>query len=244
MLTPMDHTIVDELKKVMAQDARVHAMWIGGSVAEGYDDELSDIDVWLDIDDGHDEAVFESIETFLKTKGELDVNFGEGVTPPFSHKVYHVAHMDPLHFIEVTLHSHSHQFGLFDRLRKIKVLFDKDDTTTFEPLDEASYNKMLKERRQFLVEKIKLGELSVRKELRRQQFPDAMHNYQFWLVEPIIELVRIKHAPFKISHGLKHASRDLPKDSVAEIESLYAISSLNDLAHKIDEVKALVKKYS
>jgi predicted nucleotidyltransferase len=240
----MDHKIVEELKEVMEQDARVHAMWIGGSVAEGYDDELSDIDIWIDIDDGYDEAVFESIETFLKSRGVLDVNFSEGITPPFSHRIYHLAHMDSLHFIEATLHSHSHKFGLFDSLRKIKVLFDKDDSTKFEPFDEVSYQNMLEERKQFLIEKIKLGELSVKKELQRKQFPDAMHNYQFWLVEPVIELARIKHAPLKITHGLKHGSRDLPKDTVAEIESLYIISSLDDLNQKIDEVKAMLKKYS
>ncbi len=42
----MDHTIVKELKDIMEQDAAVHAMWIAGSVAEGYNDELSDIDVY------------------------------------------------------------------------------------------------------------------------------------------------------------------------------------------------------
>jgi predicted nucleotidyltransferase len=240
----MDHTIVDELTEVMEQDEAVHAMWIAGSVAEGHNDELSDIDVWLDIDDGQDEAVFGSIEKFLLSKGKLGINFGEGATPPFSHKVYHLAHMNPNHFIEINLHSHSHQFGLFDSLRKIKVLFDKDGSTKFKPFDKASYDKMLQERKQFLIEKIALGEQSVRKEITRQQFMDALHNYQFWLVEPVVELARIKYAPLKITYGLKHGSRDLPKDTVKEIKSLYIIRSLDDLSYKIEEVKDMVKKYS
>jgi predicted nucleotidyltransferase len=184
----MNYTIVEELKKVIEQHNDVHAMWIAGSVAEGYNDELSDIDLWLDIDDGQDEAVFDSIEKFLQSKGELDINFSEGVTPPFSHTVYHLAHMNPNHFIEVTLHAHSHEFGLFDSLRKIKVLFDKDGSTKFKAFDKDSYDKMLRERKQFLIEKIIFGEQSVRKEITRRQFMDALHNYQFWLVEPIIEL--------------------------------------------------------
>lgn len=239
----MDHTIVEELKEVMEQDATVHAMWIAGSVAEGYADELSDIDVWLDIDDGQDKAVFGSIEKFLQSKGELDINFSEGVTPPISHTVYHLAHQNPNYFIEITLHSHSNNIGLFDSLRKIKVLFDKDGTTKFKPFDKVSYDKMLEERKQFLIEKITFGEQSVRKEITRRQFMDALHNYQFWLVEPIIELARIKHAPLKVTYGLKHGSRDLPEDTVKEIESLYIIKSLDDLNNKIEEVRALVKKY-
>jgi len=240
----MDHTIVEELKKIMEQDEAVHAMWIAGSVAEGYDDELSDIDLWLDIDDGKDKAVFSSIEKFLSTKGELDINFSEGVTPPYSHSVYHLARMNPYHFIEITLHSHSNEIGLFDSLRKIKVLFDKDGTTNFKPFDKTSYDKMLQERKQFLIEKVEFGEQSITKEITRRQFLEALHNYQFWLVEPIIELARIKYAPLKITYGLKHGTRDLPEDTVNEIESLYIIKSLDDLSNKIEEVKAMAKKYN
>ncbi|HMS31446.1 MAG TPA: nucleotidyltransferase domain-containing protein [Candidatus Saccharibacteria bacterium] len=239
----MDLTIIDELKVKLEQEPDIHAMWIVGSVAEGYADELSDVDIWLDIDDGTDKGVFTSIEKLIAKKGKIDVNFSEGITPPFSHAVYHLAGSSPLHFIEVTLHSHSHKFGQFDSLRKIKVIFDKDDTTKFEDFDEVGYNKMLSERKTFLVEKIEIGKLSVEKEIMRQQFPDAMHNYLFWLVEPIIELARIKYSPLKITYNLKHASRDLPKEVVKEIESLYQVASLDDLHSKIDQVDSMLKKY-
>ena len=239
----MDKTIAEELKKFMEQDESVHAMWIAGSVAEGTDDELSDIDLWLDIDDGQDKAIFSKIEKFLESKGELDINFSEGITPPCSHCVYHLAGMNPYHFIEITLHSHSNEIGLFDALRKIKVMFDKDGTTNFKPFDKVSYDKMLQERKQFLVEKIEFGEQSIRKEITRRQFMEALHNYQFWLVEPIIELVRIKYTPLKITYGLKHGSRDLPHDTVKEIESLHIIKSLDDLSNRLEDVKALLKKY-
>ncbi|MEJ0072470.1 MAG: hypothetical protein WDN27_00005, partial [Candidatus Saccharibacteria bacterium] len=244
MIITMDYTIVEELQKLMEQDEAVHAMWIAGSVAEGHADELSDIDLWLDIDDGKDKSIFDSIEGLLKSKGELDINFSEGITPPYSHTVYHLAEMNPYHFVEITLHSHSNEIGLFDSLRKIKVLFDKDGTTNFKPFDKVSYDKMLQERKQFLVEKIAFGEQSVVKEITRQQFLEALHNYQFWLVEPVIELARIKYSPLKITYGLKHGTRDLPEDTVKEIESLYIIKSLNDLSNKIEDVKAMVKEYS
>ncbi len=239
----MDIKIIDELKEILEQDATIHAMWIAGSVAEGYADDLSDVDLWIDIDDGKDKEVYGLIEKFLHSKGSLDVNFSEDMSPPYSHRVYHLAHMDPYHFIEVTLHYHSHKYEFIEGVRMIKVLFDKDNTVKFKPLDKASHDKMLEDRKKFLIEKIKIGKLSVEKEITRGQFMDALHNYQFWLVEPIIELARIKHAPLKVSYGLKHGSRDLPKDTVAEIESLYLISSLEDLRNKVDAVKTMVGKY-
>lgn len=241
--TSMDLKIVDELKAQLEQNPAVHAMWIEGSVAEGYADDLSDVDIWLDIEDGKEQETFELIEKLLSERGVVDVNFSEGITPPFSHAVYHIAGTNPLHFIEITLHAHSHKFGLFDSLRKIKVVFDKDGTAKFKDLDEADYKKMLIERAAFLAEKIEIGKLSVEKEIKRQQFPDAMHNYLFWLVEPIIELVRIRYSPFKITYNLKHASRDLPVETVKEIESLYQVASLDDLNNKIRQVESMLEKY-
>ena len=72
---------------------------------------------------------------------------------------------------------------------------------------------------------------------------DAIHNYEFWLATPIIELVRIKLSPLKTSYGLKHGNRDLPKEAADEIQSLYTIKSLDDLRSKIKKVKAMVIKY-
>jgi len=227
----------------MQEHSNVHAMWVAGSVAEGHNDELSDIDLWIDIDDGKDKEVFSTIQNYLSSQGKLDINFSEGITPPYSHCVYHIAGMDPYHFIEITLHSHSNEIGLFDSLRKIKVLFDKDGTTNFKPFDKISYEKMLKERKQFLLEKMKFGEQSITKEITRGQFLEALHNYQFWLVEPLVELVRIKFTPLKITYGLKHGTRDLPADTVREIESLHIIKSLNDLSNKIFDVALLTQKY-
>lgn len=243
MITAMNDQIALELAELLKPNPAVHAMWIGGSVAEGNNDELSDIDLYIDIDDNNDKAIFAIVEQFLLTKGELDVKFTEGITPPYSHCVYHLAGTNPLHFIEITLHSHSNQFGMFDKMRKIKVLFDKDNTAAFELPDEAEYEKMLKERKTFLIEKIEFGESSVKKEIKRQQFPDAMHNYLFWLAEPIIELARIKYSPKKITYNLKHVSRDLPKETASEIESLYMITSLDDLSSKIEDVKTMLEKY-
>lgn len=240
----MDLGIVEELKIILEKESGVHAMWIAGSVAEGYNDELSDVDIWLDIDDGTDVETFKAIERFLKTRGNLDVNFGENNTPPFSHKVYHLSHMEPYHFIEFTLHSHKDNYEFIDGVRKIKLLFDKDGTVKFKPLNKASHAKMLKSRKNHLVKQIEIGKLSARKEITRRQFMDALHNYQFWLVEPIIELARIKYSPLKISYGLKHGNRDLPKDVTAKIESLYIIKSLDDLDNKINDIGVMVNEYS
>ena len=79
----MDTKIINEFRVFIEQDSRVHAMWIAGSVAEGYNDELSDVDIWLDIEDKKDIEVFATIETFLASKDTLDINFGDNNNAAF-----------------------------------------------------------------------------------------------------------------------------------------------------------------
>ena len=135
MIDIMDIKITLELAALLKPLSTIHAMCIGGSVAEGYNDELSDIDLYIDIKDGHDEAIFIIIEQFLLTKGKLDVKFTEGITPPYSHCVYHIAGMDPMNYIEVTLHTHSNQFGMFDKLViKVSVIPSERYSTSALPL--------------------------------------------------------------------------------------------------------------
>ncbi len=238
----MDLSIVDNLKNELEQNDLIRAMWIAGSVAEGFNDELSDIDIWFEIIDGKDEEVFKIIEGILASKGELDVNFGEWISPPFSHKVYHLAHTNPYHFIEVTLHSKSDKYEFVEGIRNVRVIFDKDAITKVTPFDAESHDKMLNERRIVLNEKLKIGRISVEKEIQRGQFLDAMHNYNFWLLETILELARIKYSPLKYTYGLKHGNRDLPKDVAGKIESLCKIKSLDDFKIKIDEIEQLANE--
>ena len=64
----MDDKIALELAELLRPNVSTHAMWIGGSFAEGYNDELSDIDLYIDINDGQDEIVLAVVEQFLLTK--------------------------------------------------------------------------------------------------------------------------------------------------------------------------------
>ncbi len=243
LMSMMDLSIVDELKKLIEINTNTHAMWIAGSIAEGYADEYSDVDAWVDIAPGKDREIFDLIERFLESKGELDVKLGKSLEPPFTHRVYHLAGTNPYHFIEFTLHTHSDQYDPTEGSRTLKVLFDKDGTTAVRSPSNEKSNQEVLERMQALIDKINVGYISVEKEILRGQFMDAMHNYEFWLIAPVIELARIKHSPRKTSYGLKHGSRDLPKETQDEIQSLYIIKSLEDFRNKIEEVKQLVAKY-
>ena len=240
----IDLTLVYQLKDALENSPKTHAMWLGGSIAAGFDDELSDADLFVDIDDGTEQEIFELVESFLEKNGKIDQKLGTRITPPYTHRTYHMKGMSPYDFIEVTLHVHSNTHDFNHASTKIKVLFDKDGTTDHEPRDELKYAEELEQIRQSLLVKLQIGETSVEKEIVRGNFMDAMHNYEFWLIEPVIKLARIKLVPDKAFNGLKHGNRDLPKETIDEVQSLYTIKSLEDIGNKIEEIRAMAKKYS
>src|SRR5437588_745187 len=65
--------IIEALKKRFERDPLVFALWLEGSDAIGGGDELSDLDLVMDVQDTHEEAVLAAIRDELATLGELDL---------------------------------------------------------------------------------------------------------------------------------------------------------------------------
>jgi predicted nucleotidyltransferase len=238
--------LLDELKELqdlLQKEDSVYAMWLEGSLAEGYDDEYSDIDMWLDVDDDKARAIYGLIEDFLESKGPLDMNFdGRNWHPKIDHKTYHIAGRSPYEILEVNIQYHSRDFKFVDGVNIIKVLFDKAQVTKKIPLDKTKFREELEDRKQFLLEKIKIGQPFLEKQILRNTFLEALLYYNFWFLEPVVELARIKYSPTKISFGLKHISRDLPQELVQRIEDVYKVQSLEEIKSKVENVKLLAKE--
>lgn len=230
------------IQDILKESDFVHAAWIEGSIAEGFNDDLSDIDLWIDVDDDKEDAAFGVIEEYLKSKAPLEINFEvELAHPQIRHKVYRLKSAADFDILEVNIQSHSRNFVFTEGVESIKVLFDKDGTIQTKPLDQDKLEKNLSEREEYLTAKIPLGKLWIRKETARNNFPDALHNYNFWILEPVVELARIKYSPRKISFGLKHLSRDLPPEVARRIEDLHGAKSLQEINEKLPEAEALIK---
>jgi len=239
----MDLAIIQEFKALLEPLAHVHAMWIAGSVADGYEDEFSDIDLFLEIDDKTHAKTYKIIEDFLESKGSLDVKLGHSLQEPFTHRVYHIEGTNPYHFVEFTLHSRSDEYNPYAGNRHAVKVFDKVGFLDQEKSDTTVSKDELQTRKESLLDKIEVGYISVEKEVIRGNFTDALHNFEFWLRTPMIEIIRIKHTPQKTGFDLKHGSRDLPKDALDDIEKLCQIGSIETFRDKISLVKDLLKKY-
>ncbi len=237
---------LDDLVKMLKDQTFVHAAWIEGSLGGGHNDELSDIDLWVDVDDNFEKTTYDLIDKFLVDKGgELDIRLEGQLHPPqLRHKTYRLKKSSRFDILEVNLRSHSSDDVFIEGVKKFKVLFDKDRTIKTKPFNKLQHSEELSERKIFLKAEIRLGEILTEKEIIRGHFPEALLMYHHFIADSVVELARIRHTPNKISYGLKDMSRDFPKVQVKELESLYQINNLGAIKDKILEANRLAEKYN
>lgn len=64
--------IIDVIKTGLESDERVNALWLEGADGLGRTDDFSDVDFWLDAEDGTEEQILDKCEQLLSTLGNLD----------------------------------------------------------------------------------------------------------------------------------------------------------------------------
>jgi predicted nucleotidyltransferase len=113
----------------------IHAMWLEGSYATGDAHVESDIDVWVDIDDGSFPETFKIFKEALDEHNLLR-----------SYEDFHVYSKNPLlakakfyllgkndnQRIELDMQPHSRNFIFSKQEHQIRVLFDKDNTVRWQ----------------------------------------------------------------------------------------------------------------
>lgn len=123
--------IVDTIANKIQTEPFIHAMWLEGSYATGKFNEQSDIDVWLDVDEGEFER---SVDIFRKVLSEIvtiDHETTRGVysdDPKLMKQTFVLKDFPPGQEIELDLQEHARDFVFSRSEHVIKVLFDKDST--------------------------------------------------------------------------------------------------------------------
>ncbi|MBL8599949.1 MAG: hypothetical protein JNL14_19610 [Devosia sp.] len=64
--------IVQTLHAALEPNEAVFAVWLEGADAAERADECSDIDVWVDTDDGHEDDTIRAVEMALSNIGQID----------------------------------------------------------------------------------------------------------------------------------------------------------------------------
>lgn len=228
------------LQHAMQALPEVDAAWEGGSAAFGSHDELSDVDAVVVVADDAIERTFAHVQAALEAISPVALRLDVPGTTGFSQKFYRlrdageflvvdlvlIRRSDPLLFREVELHGRGTTW--FDR-RGILVEAHLDMT------DDAAKARA---RVATLNAAFQMFQHIVTKERLRGRAVEALSFYQAMTVRPVVEAVRLLHAPHTRIFGPRYLARDLPAAACARIEHLSFVRDLDDLAAKHEEARA------
>jgi hypothetical protein len=228
--------IIRHLAEILAGAPAVHAVWLEGADATGSTDEHSDIDIVTDVDDGQEASVLALVRNALAEFGSLD--YVSAITTPTSglrHQVLHIEGTPAPWLIDVVVQSHSRDFT-FTRGHPSevpRVLFDRSGVVQFRDTEAAALAAEIEDRtRQFAKEFRPTSRIA--KYVRRGQFLEALGAYRKFLLEPLVELLRLRYCPLAHDYGLVHISKHLPTGVVERLERLHAVTSVTEIAEQTE----------
>lgn len=127
--------VINGIAPKLAQVPTINAMWIEGSWATGKNNDQSDIDVWIDVEDNSFQESIDEFRNALSDVGEIDWEKSQGIysTDPVLQKhTFHIAGFSEPQRIELDLQQHSRNFIFNKDEHVIKVLFDKAHVIRWE----------------------------------------------------------------------------------------------------------------
>ena len=241
-MKPKDYEIAKELKDRLTNVVPLIDLRVFGSRARGDADEYSDMDVWLDVQDGHEEMVIEQIHSILSKIAPLDFEHEiDHPHPKIRQKFFHLKDTSEFLIIDVCVQSHSREFwytnGHADE--KVKIIFEKGKVIEFRNLDKIEFQNLQKKRIDELKKTFLFFQAWVKKGVNRDNFLEALKYYHSFILDPLVELLRLRYEPTKREFGLKHIERDLPKDILHTIEDLYKVNSTSEISTKSQKANEL-----
>lgn len=125
------HDVINQIAPRLAESRHIHAMWLEGSWATGKNHDESDIDVWLDVDDGTFEESISVFREALLTTNTIDWEKAKGVylqDPKLQKHTFHLKGFPLPQRIELDLQEHSRNYVFNRDEHTIEIMFDKDET--------------------------------------------------------------------------------------------------------------------
>ena len=123
--------VIEKLSPEIEKNERVHAMWLEGSYATGKFTAKSDIDGWVDVDNGTFDECVNDFRDKLSKIVEVEKEETRGIyseDPKLMKQTFYLKNFPEGQVIELDLQEHSRRFKFTKGDNVIKVLFDKDET--------------------------------------------------------------------------------------------------------------------
>jgi len=215
----------------------VNALWEGGSAAFDRVDQYSDIDLQIDVADACVEHTFEAVEAALLKISPIKDKFRIPEPTWHGHSQCFYKLRDARDYLQIDCAiiktSSTDKFVQRELHGEPSVLFDKIGVIEqAAPFDWDAHNELLRERITFLCERFERMQVYVEKEILRRHSIDVMGIFRPMTLDPIIEMLRIKHDPARYNWGLRYLHHHLSLSDQARLTDLLYVQDLHELAEK------------
>jgi predicted nucleotidyltransferase len=231
--------ILAHLEKRLEPHPHVYALWLEGADARDIVDEFSDIDLWLDVEDGHEEKVLSQLERYLQKLGSLDMvqKRSSHPDPKIKQCFFHLSDTSEFLIVDVCIQSHSREFE-FGSSDPVKVIFDKSGVIRFSGNTEVD----VLARAKAIQPQVTLYRIWVLKALKRGHWLEAISYYHECILEPLAQVLRLRYTPEKVDYGFKHFDQDLPDVVVARVKALTKVDSSGGLESNLEKAVEWLNK--
>jgi predicted nucleotidyltransferase len=239
--------VVAVLREALEPLAHVNAAWLGGSDAFGRADELSDVDLQVDVDDGHVAATFGAVEAALAAASPIVARLVMPMPTWHGHaqRFYRLRDTSEFTAVDVVVFERSdprRYYNQTERHGRPLVLFDRAGVIRPVALDPAELAAALRRETARIRERLPFTLPQVAKEVRRGDALAALGSWHRYVLAPLVTCYRIRHAPARHDFGLRYTADDLPAEVQATLRELSFVRDLDDLAAKLPEAERLLRR--
>jgi hypothetical protein len=233
---PVRQRLLDALLNAFRDDPQALALYQGGSAVFARNDEYSDLDLQLVVNDDHVDEAVKTIERTLGSAAGIEAKYIipqpawhggwqgfyrlRGAGPYLLVDILVLKQSAPSYFSEPELHGNS------------IVYFDRTGKVGGEHLDQAKNREQIRARIARIAATSDLFHCFVDKEAARGRPVDAMMLYHQMVLSPLVETLRMIHCPDRFSFGPRYLQYDLPAGDYRKVADLYYVATPDQLPPK------------
>jgi hypothetical protein len=228
--------ILECIVSSLGNEDYILAIWLEGSDGTKSLDEFSDIDLVCYTKEGFVKDAITRLDDCMGRLGQVDIAYEQPGRPTNNcYKVYHLQETPESLFVDVTIQSESFPVSFINEDKTVVpvILLDKAGIVKYQNVDPESHRSQL--RTQLMqAQGIYSQRSRAVKYTNRGLFLESLIYYQKYVLNPLVDVLRIIYTPFQADCFLVHATRDFPDEVVLILENLYGVKTVQDIAERIN----------
>jgi len=228
--------ICKELNKFLFEQNGVLAVWEGGSVATGFADNYSDLDLVIVVNDEFVEETFKCIDDFIDKTYQIlrKYRVPEPTWHGFSQTFYQANDVPDLFYFDISVVKKSTEDKFLENSRHgfAKVWFEKEKFVKPVESKQSEIDQRVKKYFEIATASDFITIIEIKKKIKRRLFSEAFPFYFNFIARNLGILLNIVHRPHKVDFGLRYIYRDYPQSDHKLIEEALQVNNIEELEVK------------